>query len=89
MKPLDAFMDMQRIGEDFELWIINSSLGREEPSFCIKRWSHMVEDFSSEWPMHMDIKNSKQGVQRRPDANGENDQEKRGNSNCILRVWRP
>ena len=57
MKPLDAYEKLDRIKEeDTELWIICSSTGRKEPSFQIKRWKHIEEDLSAEYPQFLDVK---------------------------------
>ena len=71
-------------GEDQELWIISSSLGKNEPSFSIKRWSDVQKDLETVWPEYFDIKEPKQGARLRPDVTEANKEEKRGTSNCIV-----
>ena len=50
------------------MWIISSSLGRNEASFCIKRWSDVQKDLETVWPYYFDIKEAKQGPRVRADV---------------------
>jgi hypothetical protein len=46
LKQIQAYEKLEKLSpEDQELWIINSSLGKNEPSFSIKRWSDIQKDF--------------------------------------------
>ena len=73
LKQIQAYQKLERINEeDQELWIINSCVGRNEPSFCIKRWSDVQKDLETVWPEFFDIKEVKQGVQVRAEVSDKN-----------------
>ena len=73
LKPLDAYKKLSEIPkENTELWIITNGTGKYDHSFVIKRWSNIVTDLQTCWPLYYDIKQIKDGAKRRQEATEHN-----------------
>lgn len=84
--PIDAYKSWDEIKkEKLEMWILTASTQRFEPTFVIKRWKHIKESLTTEWPNFFDLDDHKKGVQRRAEATEANEKEERGSSQCVLR----
>jgi hypothetical protein len=60
LKPIEAYARFENVlPEDKELWIISSTVGLNEPTFVIKRWSDVAKDLATVWPEYFDIKKHK------------------------------
>ena len=54
--PIDAYKRWQDIPkEKLEMWIMHCTTQRFDPTFAIKRWKHLVEHLTTEWPNYTDL----------------------------------
>ena len=54
--PIEAFKKLSDIKEEnLELWIMNCSTQRLDPSFVIKRWRDIKKNLETVWPNYTDL----------------------------------